>query len=459
MRNSRLLIALIVLAILATILLLILNQKKSWNWAENYNPTSEEPYGTAVLYRLMKAVRDKQEFIMVKDTTYKELPADPSSEVDNYIYIGREYFANLEDTRQIFEFVESGNNAYIFCASPSNYVADSILKLQTEEIDPLEIYEQILEEEGYYGDDQLVPTPENPEIIRKFYGITDSTIDLRLADSIGKRKLEPTIERMHDFESYKSYWKFYSDNLVTSQGQQVDYLGHFDEEYPNFVSCQYGKGRFYFHSTPLVFTNYYMLNDTSMNYCRSVLNSMGYGKVFWDEDNREFDFVNNPQADEEEENDPTKPREGPMEFILSEPSLRWAWYILLSGSLLYLVFGARRRQKIIPLADNMENTSMEYTEVISQMFMNQSDHKKLVSMKMDLFRAFLRDRFNIKLPLRFQDEDHKLYTHISQKCKVPEELVVSIFEQNKYLSSVVVVETAEMLKFHQRLEFFYETCK
>ncbi|MFM9985237.1 MAG: hypothetical protein ACKVOK_08405 [Flavobacteriales bacterium] len=458
MRKTRILIASIVLAILATILLLILNHKKQWSWIENYKPTSEEPYGTAVLYRLMKSVRNSQEFIMLQDTTYKELPADPTQEVDNYIYIGQEYFANLEDTRQIFDFVESGNNAYIFCSRPSNYVADSILKLPGEEIDPFEIYQQMIEEEGYYDEDNMVPTPENPEVVKKFYGITDSTINLKLKDSLGHAIPEPAIVRMQDFEVYRSYWKFYNDNLITQEGNKVDYLGYFDEEYPNFVRCQYGKGHFYFHSTPLVFTNYYMLNDTSMNYCRSVLSSMGYGKVFWDEDNREFDIVNNPQA-EDEENDPTKPQEGPMEFILSEPSLRWAWYILLTGSILYLVFGARRKQKIIPLADNMENTSMEYTEVISQMFMNQSDHKKLVSMKMDLFRAFLRDRFNIKLPLRFQDEDDKLYMHISQKCKVPEDLVISIFEQNKYLSSVVVVETPEMLKFHQKLERFYETCK
>lgn len=470
MRNNNTLIALLVVAILAIILLLTLNRSKTWNWIENYNPTSEEPYGTSVLFRLLKSVRNNQEFVLLKDTTFKELPSDPTSEVDNYIYIGDEYYANREDTRQILEFVKAGNNAYIFTPKPSNYVTDSILKLNRPADDPFEIYQQLLEEsqgssqdeavivdeEQYYENE--IPSPENPEIVRKYYGLADSSIVLSLNDSIAIQKARPEIVRMHDFEGFKSYWRFFNDNLKSIEGNDVEYLGHFDGEYPNFVSCQYGKGRFYFHTTPLVFTNFYMMNDTSMNYCRRVMNGMGYGKVFWDEDNRIYDFVNNPQAEEEPE-DPTKPEEGPMEFILSEPNLRWVWYLLIAGGILFLVFGVRRRQRVIPLAENMENTSIEYTEVISQMFMKQSDHKKLVEMKMELFRSFLRDRFNIKLPGRIQDEDEKLYKYISQKCNVPEELVVSIFEENKYLSSVFVVKTPEMLKFHQKLERFYETCK
>jgi hypothetical protein len=201
-----------------------------------------------------------------------------------------------------------------------------------------------------------------------------------------------------------------------------------------------------------------MLNDTAMNYCRESLSFIGDGVVYWDEDNRLFKYNASPHS-ESSDDDLSKPQEGPLEFILSEPSFRAAWYLLLLAGILYLMFGAKRKQRIIKATENMENTSIEYAEVISQMFMKQRDHKKLVLMKMDLFRAFLRDRFNIKLPLHMMDEDAKLYRDISQKSNVKFEIVQDIFERHKYLASIVSVETGEMLQFHNQLESFYESCK
>jgi hypothetical protein len=443
--NSKLLVGIVVLIFMVLVLLVIIFQQKRYNWSETYNPTSSEPYGTVIFNRLMKNVRNQQEFVMVKDSAFKELPKDPSAEVDNYIYIGSEFYANLNDTKQIFDFVAAGNNAYIFCDNPRNLIADSILVLPELPEWEEEVLEYVYDEESDYEDYE---EPQQESIMqRKFYTIYDSLIDLHFYNHILKAQPPYGLSYYFHFERVGKSWSFFNDSLKTRNG---------DENYSNFISCQYGKGQFYFHSTPLVFTNYYMLNDTAMNYCRNTLKSMGNGKVYWDEDNRDYDLINFNLNDEA--NDPTKPHEGPMEFILSEPTLRYAWYTLLVAGLLYLFFGAKRKQRIIPAMESMQNTSVEYTEVISQMFMNQSDHKKLVSMKMDIYKAYLRDTFNLKLPLSQEQENDTLYAQIAQKCSVNMNLVKDIFEQHKYLSALVEVDTAEMLTFHYQLEKFYETC-
>ncbi|MBL0316325.1 MAG: hypothetical protein IPP69_11295 [Flavobacteriales bacterium] len=107
----------------------------------------------------------------------------------------------------------------------------------------------------------------------------------------------------------------------------------------------------------------------------------------------------------------------------------------------------------------MENTSIEYAEVISQMFMNQQDHKKLVRMKMDMLKSFIRDRYGIRLPLQMIEEDETLYESISQKSSIPKDLIQNIFEKHKILSSIVTVDTREMLEFHQLTEKFYSLSK
>ncbi len=186
-----------------------------------------------------------------------------------------------------------------------------------------------------------------------------------------------------------------------------------------------------------------MINDTTMNYCRDALSYIGDGTIYWDEENRTYDYkASNHHSNG---NNLSKPSEGPLEFILSEPALRTAWYLILAGTILYLMFGAKRKQRIVAAMENMENTSIEYAEVISQMFMKQKDHKKLILMKMDLFKSFLRDRFRIKLPANPQDENEELYKEIALKSNIREEQVKDIFDQYKYLSTIMQVETAEML--------------
>lgn len=194
-----------------------------------------------------------------------------------------------------------------------------------------------------------------------------------------------------------------------------------------------------------------------MNYCRDALSYLGNGNIYWDEENRTYDYkaANHPS----QANTPSKPSEGPLEFILSEPALKTAWYLILSATILYLMFGAKRKQRIVEPMENMENTSIEYAEVISQMFMKQKDHKKLVSMKMDLFKSFLRDRFRIKLPQKRSDESDVLFNEIATKSNIPANYVRDIFENYHYLDTIVEVETAEMLSFHHKLEHFYNNCK
>jgi hypothetical protein len=191
-----------------------------------------------------------------------------------------------------------------------------------------------------------------------------------------------------------------------------------------------------------------------MEHAREIFEHLGKGRVYWGEDNRIYNAKRNP-----ENIDTDTPSEGPMEFILSEPALRSAWYTLLVGSILYMIFGVKRKQRIIPVAESMQNTSIEYAEVISQLFMEQADHKKLVDLKMDMFKSNLREKYNIKLPTKFDDENEEFFKHVSIKTGTPQELIQEIFFRYKSFTKNIIVETPEMLAFNQRIEEFYTTSR
>lgn len=463
-------IATIVLVGIIVVAALLTNQH---SWAETYEPDDDNPYGSQVLFTLLKTARSNQHFIEISDSTFKDLPINPTDEVDSYLFIGNNFYADSSDVNRLLEFVSEGNSAFIITSEASHLIADSLLRVANLEMtvdstnyiyqeDTLfeeDYYEEAEEsnyEENNYEEFEQVVAYENSQKKQIANSYTDTTAKISLSEFKNGKAYYDVVKKYKD-KKRLTEWVHFEDNLTTYNGDSVKILGRLEKNYSNYISFSYGKGQIYLHTTPIVFSNYYMINDTTMNYCRDALSYLGKGYVYWDEENRTYDYKasNHPSS----QNNLTKPNEGPLEFILSEPGLRMAWYILLVGTVLYLMFGAKRKQRIIEPMENMENTSIEYAEVISQMFMKQSDHKKLISMKMVLFKSFLRDRFKIKLPTKMEDETDRLYSEISHKSDVKVEHVKNIFENYKYLSSIVTVETNEMLSFHQKLEHFYNNCK
>ncbi len=447
-RTQIFIIASLFLTLSAIIVVLSLNQNKT-NWKLSYHPEDSNPYGTKILFDLLQNVRKGQPFVLIKDSTHKNLPIQPSDKKDSYVFIGNNYYADSSDIAALLHFVSNGNNAIIICANHDHRLLDTLSKVIYEDDLDLEGNEE-LEDTNEYAEMSPVVFPD-----QRMYSVMDTSITLHLATN--DNNVHPSaISYQYNFEPILNQWSYFSDALLTFDNRPFDIYGSFDENYVNFIGMKYGSGEIYFHSSPIVFTNLYMLEDTAMAYCRSSLAFMGDGSIYWDEENRDYHHLTSNQNSAFSHN---KPQEGPLEFILSEPALQKAWYLLIFTTILYLVFGAKRKQRVIKSVSHPENTSIEYAEVLSRMFLKQKDHKKLILMKMELYKAFVRDRFNIRLPTHMRDENEILYTEISQRSGVSFAITKSIFEGHKYLSSIVIVGTSEMVQFHKQLEAFYKTCK
>lgn len=444
MKRDRLIIWIIII-ITASLVGLVVYMYVNTNrvtWTETYSPEDKMPYGTSIIYDLMQNVRSEQEFTLIKDSTHKELPTDPTSKKDTYIFIGQRFYADSADVQKLLDFVNEGNNAFILAGEPVNLLFDTLLRNPVTKNESYDTeYNEYIEEYDY-------------DKARVYY-VEDSSITLQLSDPQFKHQTYE-LSKKYNFETTYNSWAYFADGLTSQDGRPTETIGWYDEGYVNYLRVKHGKGEFYFHSTPLVFTNYYLLNDTAMRHCRSALAYFGDGKVYWDEDNRNYDTGGLSRNRNES---PQKPSEGPLEFILSEPSLRTAWYLLMAAVILYLFFGAKRKQRIIANEEKLDNTSIEYAQVLSQMFMKQRDHRKLVMMKMELFKAQIRDRYNVRLPLKKEEETELLFSEIGNKSGIKPSHIRSIFESHNVHLSMEAVQTEDMLRFHQLLEYYYLNCK
>ena len=101
------------------------------------------------------------------------------------------------------------------------------------------------------------------------------------------------------------------------------------------LSIPYGKGRVIVASTPLLFTNYGMLSGHTSEYIFRMMSQMADLPVYRMEIYKNMDTA---------EGSPS-----PLREFLRRPALRWALYLAMLGVVLFMLFTARRRQRVIPI--------------------------------------------------------------------------------------------------------------
>lgn len=73
----------------------------------------------------------------------------------------------------------------------------------------------------------------------------------------------------------------------------------------------------------------------------------------------------------------------------NEP-LRWAIYLTLGGLLLFCMFYARRRQRVIPVVEEPANRSLEFVKLIGTLYHQKHINRDLLQKKYSYFGETLR---------------------------------------------------------------------
>ena len=119
-----------------------------------------------------------------------------------------------------------------------------------------------------------------------------------------------------------------------------------------------GKGSLTWVCTPLVFTNFGILDANNHEYIFRLLSEMGGLPVIRTE-------AYGPAVQAAEQT--------PLRFIISQRPLRWALYLSLLVVLLSMIFGFRRRQRVIPVVEKPQNHLLEFVQLIGTLYYQQRD--------------------------------------------------------------------------------------
>lgn len=414
MKKGPIIIGVILLIVIIAIIVLFLGKSTKYNWQETYQVKSDQPYGLNFLYEsLLKSVSEDNLELTNKSIT--RVIDSTSSGI--YFAIGNQLYYNNEELDTLFHFVERGNQAFL----SSNYLSYNIQKRLFKETADSFLYSSDI------------------DTFRVHLNFLDKELEMDSSFTVGYE----IIDTVHKYS-----WARNQDELYNTDSLEYEKLGYFGPgDNINFLKIKYGKGEFLIHSTPIAFTNFHFKKTQGFEYTNKVLSYLDDGKIYWDLASLVYsggNYWGNSNLSK-----------GPLTYLLSIQSMKWAWYLIIALVGLYALFNLKRKQRIIPLVEKNTNSSLAYIETIGGLYFNTKNHKKIALKEMELFLFHVRKRYGINTS-KLDEEFEEL---LASKAEVRQNLIHQIIEKYRAVEYLSDFSDEMLIAFHQLLEQFYKTSK
>ena len=319
----------------------------------------------------------------------------------NYIFIGDDFILEDLDRRTLLSYVAKGNNVFIAANSCSENLEDTLHFYTTFSI---KNFADIVHPEN--SKDNYINTFTNKKI---------------------------STPQQYTFKSMFDAYQIVPIDTMGFEVLAVDNYAH-----PVFVRTKYGEGYIYIHAFPLAFTNYNLLYQQNAGYMAKCFSYLPNRPTFWDD----YYKVHHQQEASK------------LDLIYKEKSLKWAWYIAIVATIIFVLFRMKRQQRIIPLHPPLTNTSLEFATTIGRLYYNKADHKDLVKKQVLFWLEYIRTKMNI--PTTKLDAS---FVHlVAEKSGVDASLIKEIVDFVSELN-YGQVSNADVINLYNLIQKFYKQSK
>lgn len=393
-------------------------QPAYYSWRNSFGTEGENPYDAKILYDILDGTF---ELDRIKDRVNKVLPDDDSTAaLKSYLYVGNTPKYTEAEAWHLRKYVREGGTAMII----SQQIPDSLAEI-------LFYPEDCGGMSSWAGRNPSISTEKvfasfkHPDLSENYYEFTYVYEDFVQYYRWTYIPVSAFCESDRDAAYFREYpiaaLGAFEDKSEEEDPNEIPFpeLETSKGELVNFVRLKVGEGYFYFHTNPIMFTNLFLVDTAGFEYASNVLAHLPTDGIYWDRES-----VRLPDAEKETRAErPKLPAQSPLEYIFSQPALRTSWYLFLSLAAIYVFFGAKRRQRKIPILETNRNTSLEFVETIGRLYFQQQDHKGIVKKQMHLFLAHIRQRYHLVT----RNLDDKLIDRVAIRAKVDRAIVNDIF--------------------------------
>ena len=391
MKSSRnFLFAMLVLFVLFC--LLQVNLPKKFVWSPTFSHVDKQPLGCFVFDSVLTQSLPNGYHVTKK--TFFQLDQEHAKEKISVLMVVDQQNLKQLDVKYLCNIARRGGKVMVVASSSF----DDGRNADTVVVDELERTFKVRIEDGTYfslrgilaglkaHDNDMYDTIywNNRETMyaaqsyRMFYNMVGGTL---FVDSVPKvKRLAYTLSTAgYDYRQDSLYvGDFTGFDTIVDEKERIERIDTFAiKKVPTAVSVPYGKGEVIFVSSPLLFTNYGMLEGNTFVYIFRLMSYLADLPVYRTEAYVKTDAM-------------LVAEQSPFREFIKRPPLRWALYLALLGVVLFMIFTARRRQRVIPIISKPANRSLEFIQLIGTLYYQRKDHVDLVRKKFKLFAEELR---------------------------------------------------------------------
>ncbi|MBF8150794.1 DUF4350 domain-containing protein [Winogradskyella sp. F6397] len=340
-KKGKLYIALVALTILA-IVVLEMNKPKAVNWFPSYATHHKIPFGTYVFNDQLKRVADS--VFIVDRPPFEYLKNNTIN--GTYLFNNGGISFGKEELNSVLDWVSNGNTLVVAAVDFEEKLLDT-LNLHTSSVNTFDNF-------------------NNEYQVKLVNPALDS-------------------EKTYKYDRSTTFFHFNKiDTLNTSVIGLIDtYRGEnmpMEDTLISTIKQPFGDGEIILSTFPQAFTNYFILQSPNQDYTAGLLSYIDTtqpvyvdtyyktGKTFYT---------------------------SPMYLFLNTKSLKWAYYIMLIGVLIYVIFEGKRKQRAIPIVNPLKNQTVDFTRTIANMYYESGKHKEISQHKIHHFSEYIRNTLHL----------------------------------------------------------------
>lgn len=343
---------------------------KSFIWKPTFSQYDKQPFGAAIFDDVVS--HSIPEGYSVEKKTFFQLEQD-SLENTSILAVNDYLPLDRVDIESLYNLLNKGNKVMLVSQS-FGYVLEDTLGIET---DP-----------GYF----------------RFTSFKQNVLNKQKRDTIIWKEDSLYKEKIYRVYNHILGGDFYPiDSLVTVLAN-VSYNDTIN--WPVALKHTIGKGELYLVTSPLLFTNYGMLDENNSEYIFRLLTQM-----------KGMPLIRTEGYNDEVSDEP----QTPFRYFLSQPPLKWGIYLTLLTLLIFMIFTARRQQRAIPVVRPPDNKSLEFVELIGTLYFQRKESATLIRKKYIYFAETLRRTLQVDLDDGSDDKEHAQI--ISHKTGIEEERI------------------------------------
>ena len=363
-----------------------------------YGYKDKEPMGGYIAYHYLNSLFNYG-VTDITDKSFSQLRYDINYTKSLYVIVARKVSMNRTDVESMMNYVANGNTLFISADYIDEKLVDTLGVDASFDRDP-------------------------------FYTLSEYQLE----------KKDTWVSVGHHDKKYGFYFVPFDNTLTVSDTSTTQVLGYNDDHETNFIAVNHGQGKFIFHSAPAAFSNYFLLTGTNREYLEKTFSyfDVQTTSVYWDNFYRlrsstdeAFSIIN---------------------FFKKHPPLFYAFLIIVALLLLFITFGAKRRQRLVPERMPNTNSTVSYTETIGRLYLQKKDNRNIALKMFTYFLEYVRSSYY----LNTQTLNNEFAESLSRKSGVPEVKVKRLLELINETDHADKISDIRLLELHNLLQDYFK---